>query len=107
MILSKDENRTVMKAPLGRGLISRALYGSEALEDEELRDWIVAFKKLGMEIRIVCSRARAQFEHLLRATSDCGNCSYSQVAAETRPTTLSACTPGVTCMGVRRSSSIP
>jgi HTH-type transcriptional regulator, sugar sensing transcriptional regulator len=52
LILSSDQNQTFMKAPLGRGLMYRALFDAEAMEDAELRGWMAQFHKAGMDTRI-------------------------------------------------------
>jgi hypothetical protein len=52
MILSKEQNWTFLKAPLGRGLKYRALCDANAIEDAELRSWIQEFRGWGLEIRV-------------------------------------------------------
>jgi hypothetical protein len=52
MILSKEQNWTFLKAPLGRGLKYRALCDADAIEDAELRSWIREFCEWGLEIRV-------------------------------------------------------
>ncbi len=52
MILSKEQNWTYMKAPLGRGLKYRALCDADAIEDAELRSWFEEFRGWGLEIRV-------------------------------------------------------
>jgi HTH-type transcriptional regulator, sugar sensing transcriptional regulator len=52
MILSKEQNETFLKAPLGRGLKYRALCDSLAVEDAELRSWIREYCEWGLEIRV-------------------------------------------------------
>jgi hypothetical protein len=52
MILSKEQNETFLKAPLGRGLKYRALCDPGALEDAELRSWIREYCQWGLEIRV-------------------------------------------------------
>jgi hypothetical protein len=53
LILSKEQNWTFLKAPLGRGLKYRALCDAETIEDAELRGWMMQFRDWGLEIRIV------------------------------------------------------
>jgi len=53
LILSKEQNWTFLKAPLGRGLRYRALCDTEVLEDTELREWMMQFRDWGLEIRVV------------------------------------------------------
>jgi len=53
MILSKDQNWTYLKAPLGRGLKYRALCDAATLADTELREWLREFCKWGLEIRVL------------------------------------------------------
>jgi hypothetical protein len=53
LILTKDQNWTFLKAPLGRGLRYRALCDTETLNDPELRGWMRQFHQWGLEIRIV------------------------------------------------------
>ena len=52
MILSKEQNETFLKAPLGRGLKYRALCDADAVEDAELRSWIREYCEWGLEIRV-------------------------------------------------------
>ena len=52
MILSKEQNWTFLKAPLGRGLKYRALCDPDAIEDAELRSWMEEFREWGLEIRV-------------------------------------------------------
>ena len=52
MILSKEQNWTFVKAPLGRGLKYRALCDADAMEDADLRSWIREFREWGLEIRV-------------------------------------------------------
>jgi hypothetical protein len=52
MILSKEQNWTFLKAPLGRGLKYRALCDAETMQEAELRGWMNQFQQLGLEIRI-------------------------------------------------------
>ncbi|HXP97307.1 MAG TPA: helix-turn-helix domain-containing protein [Telmatospirillum sp.] len=53
MILSKEQNWTFLKAPLGRGLTYRALCDADLLEDDALRDWMAQFREWGLTIRVV------------------------------------------------------
>jgi len=53
MILSKEQNWTYLRAPLGRGLRYRALCDLEVLQDSELRSWMKEFRDWGLEIRVV------------------------------------------------------
>ncbi|MGD0973107.1 MAG: helix-turn-helix domain-containing protein [Candidatus Korobacteraceae bacterium] len=53
MILSKDQNWTFLKAPLGRGLKYRALCDVETMQDVELRGWMTQFREWGLDIRVV------------------------------------------------------
>jgi hypothetical protein len=53
MILSQEQNRTYMKAPLGRGLKYRALCDAVTMQDAELRRWMMQFREWGLEIRLV------------------------------------------------------
>jgi HTH-type transcriptional regulator, sugar sensing transcriptional regulator len=53
LILSKDQNCTFLRAPLGRGLKYRALYDAEAMADAELRDWMKQFREWGLDSRVV------------------------------------------------------
>lgn len=53
MILSKDQNWTFLKAPLGRGLKYRALCDTVTMQDAELRGWMMQFRKWGLDIRVV------------------------------------------------------
>jgi hypothetical protein len=52
LIISKEENWAFVKAPLGRGLNYRALYDAEAMDDAELREWMVTFREWGLDIRV-------------------------------------------------------
>jgi hypothetical protein len=52
MILSKEQNWTFLKAPLGRGLKYRALCDPDAIADAELRSWMEEFREWGLEIRV-------------------------------------------------------
>lgn len=52
IILSKDQNWTFLKAPLGRGLKYRALCDADALSDPELAEWMSRFCEWGLEIRV-------------------------------------------------------
>ncbi len=52
MILSEDQNRTFMQAPLGRGLAYRALCDNGILEDSGLRDLLGRFRGQGLEVRV-------------------------------------------------------
>jgi hypothetical protein len=52
MILSKEQNWTFLKAPLGRGLNYRALCDIDAIEDAELRSWFQEFREWGLEIKV-------------------------------------------------------
>lgn len=52
MILTEEQNRNFMKAPLGRGLRYRALFHEEALEDVELLEWMKQFGQWGLDIRV-------------------------------------------------------
>ncbi|MDR3438027.1 helix-turn-helix domain-containing protein [Telmatospirillum sp.] len=53
MILSKEQNWTFLKAPLGRGLTYRALCDADLLDDAELLDWMNQFRDWGLAIRVV------------------------------------------------------
>jgi len=53
LILSKDQNWTFLKAPLGRGLKYRALCDDETYRDAEVREWLKQFHEWGLNIRIV------------------------------------------------------
>ncbi|HWZ98402.1 MAG TPA: helix-turn-helix domain-containing protein [Candidatus Dormibacteraeota bacterium] len=53
MILSKEQNWTFLKAPLGRGLKYRALCDTETMANAELRSWLMQFRKWGLELRVV------------------------------------------------------
>jgi len=53
LILSKDQNSTFLKAPLGRGLNYRALCDAEAMADADLREWLRPFQRSGLAIRVV------------------------------------------------------
>jgi len=53
LILSKPQNWTFLKAPLGRGLKYRALCDAEIMADAELRGWMTQFCDWGLEIRVV------------------------------------------------------
>ncbi|MGB7849175.1 MAG: helix-turn-helix domain-containing protein [Candidatus Acidiferrum sp.] len=52
MILSKDQNWTFLKAPLGRGLSYRALCDLETMRDAELAGWMAQFQEWGLDIRV-------------------------------------------------------
>jgi hypothetical protein len=52
LILSKEQNWTFLKAPLGRGLRYRALCDREIMEDADLRGWLMQFRDSGLEIRV-------------------------------------------------------
>lgn len=53
MILSKEQNWAFLQAPLGKKRIKyRALCDREAIEDQELRDWINTFADWGVEVRV-------------------------------------------------------
>jgi hypothetical protein len=52
MILSKEQNWTFLRAPLGRGLKYRALCDAQTIEDAELRGWMTQFRKWGLNIRV-------------------------------------------------------
>ena len=53
MILSKEQNWTFLKAPLGRGLKYRALCDAATLADPELRAWMMQFHDWGLDIRVI------------------------------------------------------
>jgi sugar-specific transcriptional regulator TrmB len=53
LILSSEENRRFLHAPLDRGLRYRALYERSALADAELRGWMDELSAKGQQIRIV------------------------------------------------------
>jgi hypothetical protein len=52
LILSKEQNWTFLKAPLGRGLRYRALCDREIMEDDDLKGWLMEFRNSGLEIRV-------------------------------------------------------
>jgi HTH-type transcriptional regulator, sugar sensing transcriptional regulator len=52
MILSKEQNWTYMKAPLGRGLKYRALCDTKTMQDAELAGWMTQFQEWGLDIRV-------------------------------------------------------
>jgi HTH-type transcriptional regulator, sugar sensing transcriptional regulator len=51
MILSKEQNWTFLKAPLGRGIKYRALCDRQTLEDADLASWMMQFRDQGLDIR--------------------------------------------------------
>jgi DNA-binding PadR family transcriptional regulator len=53
MILSPDQNRRFLHAPLDRGIRYRALYERSALDDVELRGWMDELSAKGQQIRVV------------------------------------------------------
>jgi hypothetical protein len=52
MILSKDQNWTFLKAPLGRGLKYRALCDAQTMQDAELAGWMTQFREWGLDVRL-------------------------------------------------------
>ena len=52
MILSKEQNFTFLKAPLGRGIAYRALCNVETMQDAELAGWMTQFQECGLAIRV-------------------------------------------------------
>lgn len=52
MILSKEQNWTFLRAPLGRGLKYRALCDGETIRDAELCRWMTQFQQWGLEIHV-------------------------------------------------------
>jgi hypothetical protein len=55
MILSKEQNWSFLKAPLGRGIAYRALCDREVMQDQELRSWMEQFRGWGLDIRVTQS----------------------------------------------------
>jgi hypothetical protein len=53
LILSAEQNRRFLLAPLDRGVRYRALYERSALDDLELGQWILELGRKGQEIRTV------------------------------------------------------
>lgn len=53
LILSQEQNQRFLHVPLERGVRYRAIYEREALDDPELREWMVTLSKKGQEIRLV------------------------------------------------------
>jgi hypothetical protein len=53
LLLTRGENWRFMRGLLERGITYRAVYEQTALEDAELHGWMVNFKELGQEIRVV------------------------------------------------------
>jgi hypothetical protein len=53
MILSLEQNRTFMHAPLGRGLAYRALCDDETLADADLRELLLLCRSEGLDVRVV------------------------------------------------------
>jgi sugar-specific transcriptional regulator TrmB len=53
LILSAEQNRRFLLAPLDRGVRYRALYERSALDDPELGQWILELGPKGQEIRTV------------------------------------------------------
>jgi hypothetical protein len=52
MILSRDQNWTFVKAPLGRGIKYRALCDTQTMQDGELAGWMTQFQEWGLDIRV-------------------------------------------------------
>lgn len=53
LILSEEQNWRFIREPLQRGLPYRALYETDALQDEQLREWMKTFREWGQQIRLI------------------------------------------------------